>query len=217
MDPIWDELHKKKPWGRYPAEDLIRTVMRNYKTQTSRTNCKVLELGCGAGANLSFFLNEDFQVYGVDGSFHAIEKAKSFLKPKQNQTLELHVSTFENLQYQKNNFNLIVDYFALYANRIDVVKKVYSELNDLLETNGWFYGRVWGTRSEGFQTGTQIEVGTSENPETGPCANMGVSHFFTRGELDDLVKGWKYSEITRFETEYDNGQIVEEFSIWGQP
>ena len=37
---------------------------------------KILEVGCGTGANLSFFIEEGFNTYGIDGSKVAIKLAK---------------------------------------------------------------------------------------------------------------------------------------------
>ena len=37
-------------------------------------------MGCGTGANLSFFIEEGFNTYGIDGSKIAIKLAKKKLK-----------------------------------------------------------------------------------------------------------------------------------------
>jgi len=46
---------------------------------------RVLELSCGAGANIPFFLGQGFKYYGIDGSDTIINKLKeSFPKIKIN-------------------------------------------------------------------------------------------------------------------------------------
>ncbi len=216
MDAVWEELHAARPWGKYPAENLIRTVMRTYRDPQDRANTKVLELGCGAGANLSFFLAEGFQTYGIDGAPSAIAKAKQRLQAGPGQTLDLSVQLFEEISFADQSFDLIVDYYAIYANPLAVIDATYAKVRDLLAPNGRFYTRVWGTECTGANTGKMIEPNTSKNPTAGPCKDMGVSHFFTREELENRFADWGDVKIARTLAEDYNGEISEEFAVWVQ-
>ena len=44
---IWDSIFSSKEWGRYPSEDLIRFIARNFYKAEKRSSIKILELGCG--------------------------------------------------------------------------------------------------------------------------------------------------------------------------
>ena len=51
----WDESYKKNTHlSIWPWSDLVSYVMR-YARPENPKNCNVLELGCGAGANIDFF------------------------------------------------------------------------------------------------------------------------------------------------------------------
>lgn len=220
MDQVWEELHSARPWGKYPAEHLIRTVMRQFRSREAREAAHALELGCGAGANLSFLLAEGFLVTGIDGAPTGIANAKARLEPlrTQGQMLDLSVQYFEDIDYPNDSFDLVVDYFAIYANRAPLIAEVYGKVRRMLKPGGRFYTRVWGTACEGATSGEMIEPGTSANPTAGPCRDMGVSHFFTDGELRDLFSDWSEARITRIMTEDDDGSApVEEFVVWATP
>lgn len=214
MDQVWEELHAARPWGKYPAEHLIRSVMRAYRDPSERARMRVLELGCGAGANLSFLLAEGFQTYGVDGAPSAIQKCRQRLTAAPDQTLDLRVQTFETLDFGETRFDLIIDYFAIYANPLAVIDQTYGQARRLLAPGGRLYTRVWGTGCTGADTGEQIEPGTSRNPTAGPCKDMGVSHFFTRQDLEARFADWGHVEITRVVTEEPDGGRIEEFAVW---
>jgi SAM-dependent methyltransferase len=216
MDAVWEDLHAAKPWGKYPAEHLIQSVMRAYRTPELRAQTRALELGCGAGANLSFLLAEGFQAWGIDGAPSAISKAKGRLTAAPGQTLDLSVQVFEDIIFPDQSFDLIIDYFAVYANPLAMIDATYARARALLAPGGRFYTRVWGTACTGALTGEMLEPGTSRNPTAGPCKDMGVSHFFTQDELETRFSGWGDAQITRILTDDSSGTTIEEFVVWVQ-
>ena len=56
----------------WPWADLVSAVTRF--AQSSGPDFRVLELGCGAGANIPFFRKLDVQYFGIDGSPFIISK-----------------------------------------------------------------------------------------------------------------------------------------------
>ncbi|QJF52880.1 class I SAM-dependent methyltransferase [Roseobacter ponti] len=218
MDEVWENLHASRHWGKYPAEPLIRKCMRTWRDPAARAQTRVLELGCGAGANLSFFIAEGFQTSGLDGAPTAIRNARARLSPivSEGQTLDLQVQTFDDIRFPDGAFDLVVDHYAIYANPVDTITTTYARARDLLTPGGYLYSNVWGRETTGAATGAMIEPGTSKNPETGPCADMGISHFFTHAEIEEQFAGWSGLEITRRTTEEPDGTFIEEFTIWAQ-
>ena len=57
-DATWEEVFRQQEWGKYPGEDLIRFVARNFYNVEKRSDIKILEVGCGPGANLWFIARE---------------------------------------------------------------------------------------------------------------------------------------------------------------
>ena len=58
----------------WPWSDLVSSVMQFYKP--TKTKIRVLELGCGAGANIPFFLSLNTEYFGIDGSETIIKNLK---------------------------------------------------------------------------------------------------------------------------------------------
>ena len=74
----WEEIHRNQEWGKYPSEQLVRFIARNFYNK-DRKNIKILDFGCGAGANTWFLAREGFDVYAFDGSESAVNRAKEYL------------------------------------------------------------------------------------------------------------------------------------------
>ena len=66
---------------KYPNEELCRFIGRRFShlSIAERQKMRVLEVGCGSGANLRMLAEEYFQVIGIDISLEGIEVARTFI------------------------------------------------------------------------------------------------------------------------------------------
>lgn len=46
----WENIHAAQEWRKYPSIQVVQFVARNYY-KTQRNRVKILDFGCGAGAN----------------------------------------------------------------------------------------------------------------------------------------------------------------------
>lgn len=182
----WDEKFRVRAWGRYPPEDLVRFMGRRFR-DVDRKTVRVLEVGCGPGANLWFMHREGFAVHGIDVSPAAIDIAARRLATENagipSPTPDLRVGNFNRLPWPDTHFDAAVDIFALYANTLPVIAQALTEINRVLKPGGLFYAKLWGRKTTGYGQGTELEPGTFNAIPVGPCAGMGVAHFFTRQEI----------------------------------
>ena len=79
FDNEWEKIHASQEWGKYPSENVIRFIARNYYSK-DRLKTRILDFGCGAGSNTWYLAKEGFDVYAFDGSVSAVEKTKKRLK-----------------------------------------------------------------------------------------------------------------------------------------
>lgn len=49
----WEEIHNNMEWGKYPSENVIRFIARNYYNE-DRGRIKILDFGCGGGKHMVF-------------------------------------------------------------------------------------------------------------------------------------------------------------------
>jgi len=183
----WDEKFRSRAWGRYPPEDLVRFMGRRFRN-AEKGSVRVLEVGCGPGANVWFLHREGYAVSAIDVSPAAIDLAGERLR-RENKDLgspeaDLRVGNFATLPWPDRHFDVVVDIFALYANTVDVLTKALAEIARVLKPGGLLYTKQWGTRTTGYGSGKALEPGTFDAIPEGPCAGMGVSHFFDRGEVE---------------------------------
>ncbi len=74
----WDDTYRDGAHNSiWPWSDVVSYVMRYARPKKGQIT-RVLELGCGAGANIPFFLSfgSEMQYFGIDGSHHVIERLK---------------------------------------------------------------------------------------------------------------------------------------------
>jgi SAM-dependent methyltransferase len=196
----WDKKFQNQEWGRYPPEDLVRFMGRFYRN-TDRKNISVLEIGCGPGANIWFLHREGYRVSGIDGSPTAIDLANKRILVEnaglKAQTMDLRAGDFSTLPWKNESFDVVIDIFSLYANRLAVIEKTISEIYRVLKPGGRFYSKTWGRGTAGYGSGDQLEAGTFDNILSGPCANMGMSHFFDEPEIRSVFRSFRIDAIDR--------------------
>ena len=99
-----------------------------------RKNIKVLELGCGSGANIRYAAKLGLDVYGTDISNAAIEYAKLKFKEENIEIddSKLQVCSFDEISFENNYFDIIIDRGALiYADKdmyIYTINNIYKML-----------------------------------------------------------------------------------------
>ncbi len=106
---------------------------------------KVLDVGCGSGRNLRYFLRNGYEVFGIDTAPQAIEAVKQLsaeLAPK-NSLENFMVCTAESLPYDDASFDLIICSAVLHFARDE--QHFYNMLSSIfrvLKSGGYFFARL---------------------------------------------------------------------------
>jgi SAM-dependent methyltransferase len=186
----WDAIFAARGWGRYPAEELVRFVARNFASRQPRKDVKALEIGCGPGPNLWFLANEGYAIAGIDGSRTALEQAYNRLSHElpayPRDYVDLRLGNFAALPWPDNSFDLVFDIEALSANRTDVIRPAIAEVERVLKPGGRFFAKMFGPDTTDILSGEILEPGTTKSAIAGPLQDIGILHAFTREELRDL-------------------------------
>ncbi len=179
-----------RAWGRYPSEALVRFIARMFPDLERRTGLRILEVGCGPGANLWYLAREGFTIAGIDGSATAIAKARDRLTAEgmavSRKPADLKVGNFQSLPWSDNLFDAAVDIEAVYANPVPVIHAAIAEVQRVLKPGGWFFAIMFGAKTTGAISGKRLDARTTENPTKGPLAGTGVTHVFTEREIRKL-------------------------------
>src|SRR6185436_17055521 len=109
-------------------------------------NCKkILDVGCGGGRNLFYFLRNGYEVFGVDPDQRAVEAVKKLsaaLAPH-NPLENFIVCSAENLPYNDNAFDLIVCSAVLhFAKDEQQFSAMLQSMFRVLKPGGYFFARL---------------------------------------------------------------------------
>jgi SAM-dependent methyltransferase len=181
-DSIWDNVFTSQEWGKYPSESLIQFVARNYY-KLNRSEVKILEVGCGTGANLWYISREGFQAYGMDGSEIAIGMAKSRMS-KEQLSINVEVGDILNLPYQDNFFDAVIDNECVYCNNFENSIKIIAEIHRVLKRKGKFYSRTFAEQMYIGKRNDSEKIMEFSNVEDGPLKGKG----FVRLSSEDSIK-----------------------------
>lgn len=218
---VFDDQYKArglKAQRMYPNEDLI-CFMARFFGREDKKNLKVLEVGCGSGANLWMLAKEGFATYGMDGSAAALAIAKRHLNEKWHVDATLVEGTFEEMPFEDESFDVVIDVVSLQHADLAMAHRSLGEVRRILKMGGYFYSYRLGDHSIMYLDGQS----TYADPVTVDCiegdlplaGNRTVSFWspglvrieYTKAHLD-------VEEIERRTRTYQNGaQLVEYLSI----
>ncbi|MFD0765164.1 class I SAM-dependent methyltransferase [Mucilaginibacter lutimaris] len=106
---------------------------------------KVLDAGCGGGRNLVYFLQNGFDVYGIDPNPNAVEQVRQLAKelapklPQQN----FKVAPAEDMPFDDATFDLVISsavlHFATDSNHFDAMLR---SIWRVLKPGGYLFARL---------------------------------------------------------------------------
>jgi SAM-dependent methyltransferase len=159
-NPGWDEVFRAKDWGSYPPEELVRFMGRNFFQAPDRRAVKVLEIGCGAGANLLFLAQEGFDATGLDGSAVALERAAARLAAR-GLSARLDRGDAIQMPYADASFDCVLDIECVYANTLADSRLILAEAHRVLKPGGGLFSKTFMTGTSGEATGQCLEGETN--------------------------------------------------------
>ncbi len=189
FSPEWNTVYSNgEHQSRWPWSDLVSLVSRHRKRGA---RIRVLELGCGAGANVPFFIEmgadytgldgSDATIAALDGRFYSANPAPSFQVMDFTQRLPT------------SQYDLIVDRASLTCNSTADIRSCLAMVHDRLATDGLFIGVDWFSilHSE-YHNGTDTDDDfTKTDFVDGPFQGLGRVHFSSRHHLDDLFQNFE--------------------------
>lgn len=121
----------------YLFDQLLKGTYADVKT--------VLDAGCGGGRNLVYFLQNGYEVYGIDHNQEAVEAVKelSQMLAPANPASNFMVATSENLPFEDNYFDLVISsavlHFAQSQTHFDAM---LQSMWRVLKPGGYLFARL---------------------------------------------------------------------------
>lgn len=171
----WDDCYREgRQMTAWPWTDLVSYVMRYGRPD--RPDFAILEIGCGAGTNIPFFLTLNAQYYAVEGSSFMVARLKEKypeLAPR------IACADFTREIPFDRRFDLVVDRGALMCNKTPEMRSGATQVKQHLVSGGKVIGVDWPSMAHyGFTQGEATEDPyTRTNYPDGPWATLGTIHF----------------------------------------
>ena len=122
--------------AKYPNENFVRFVAKNYYDVPDRSKVRFLDLGCGAGANTWYLAHEGFRVTAVDRSESALASLRHRFQeerfPHQVVFLERDIN---HLDVAPACFDCVLDHNTL----CHIEKPPFDAIHDALKDGGRFF------------------------------------------------------------------------------
>ena len=198
---LWEETiySKGQALNRYPFDQVVSFIYRNYARAKPRPETRILEIGCGAGNNLWFAAREGFSVAGIDGSASAIAYSRQRFADDGLQG-EFHIGDFIRLPFPDQTFDFVIDRAALTCSGKTAATETVREVRRVLVPEGKFFFNPYSDRHSSFVSGHPGEDGVTVDISAGTLVGIGPIFFYGKRDLMDLFSdGWKLLSIRHVE------------------
>ena len=196
FDPCWEEKYRSGHQQYYPWDSVVSFVFKNAPKDRPRHEIKILEVGCGTGANLWFAAREGFSIVGVDASSNAITRAQSRFEAD-GLIGNFRVENFTKLSFETNTFDLVIDRAAITCVDFESAKQASREVKRILKPKGRFFFNPYSERHSSYCSGIgdslkhQINVGT--------LIETGQIFFYSRNHVMELLAGFNILSLQHME------------------
>ena len=186
----WNKIYKnKQQHSIYPWSNLVSVIKSFYKNKNY--NIKIIEIGCGLGANISFLLDCGFDYYGVDYSTYAINSLKKKFPKLKN---KLFVNNFTKEKFPKKiKFDLIIDRASGTHCSTKEFKNFLKIYDENFTKNIVYVGIDWFSKKcSDAKYGLKIDNFSKSNFKSGQFKDCGVVRFNDEKLIKlYLFKKWK--------------------------
>jgi len=165
----------------WPWSDLVGLATR-FLSGAGRL--RVLELGCGVGANIGFFSALGADYFGIEGSATAVAATRRRFPGLAENIVH---GDFTNEIPFEGMFDAIVDRSALTHNSTADIVRVVSVAWERLRPGAPYIGVDWFSKNHPCAgEGTAVDNYTRTDFEDGPFAGVGRVHFSDEAHLREV-------------------------------
>ncbi len=174
----------------WPWSDVVSLVHRHCKNFINAEDIKVLEFGCGAGANIPLFLSLGMKYFAVEGSATIVKQLHDRYPDLREQ---ISVGDFTVEQPYGNGFKLLIDRASITHNNTESIKSALQIAYDALLPGGIYIGTDWfSTNHTCFNDGKATDdLLTRSDYINGQFAGVGKVHFSDEQHLKELFSNFE--------------------------
>ncbi|OGE64065.1 hypothetical protein A3J13_02110 [Candidatus Daviesbacteria bacterium RIFCSPLOWO2_02_FULL_36_8] len=179
---FWDDKHLE-------GDELSKMSQHSVFAEQSLTyfpyRAKVIDLGCGTGADSLFFLHHGCEVLATDYSQPALKELEARAKGNLNLAVK-QLDLSETFPFADQAADVIYSHLSLHYFDGATTQQIFDEIHRVLKPNGVVAVLLNSFTDEEYGHGEQIEDGYFNIPDKGP------KRYFSTATLKPFIK--------RFET-----------------
>ena len=184
----WNDVYRNNShMSIWPWSDLVSSVYRYANPRDGYQ--RVLELGCGAGANIPLFLKENCDYYSIEGSENIVKKLIA-IYPELSKKILIGDFTNKNSFLKDNFFDLVVDRGSITCNDTNAITNTLKHVVEYLRPGGKIICIDWySSVHSDSKTGDYIDAHTRTNlPADSHLNGIGKVHFSDKEHILQLFK-----------------------------
>ncbi|MCC0089426.1 class I SAM-dependent methyltransferase [Aeromonas veronii] len=202
---------------RYPNESLIGFLASSlfHLSKKERGECRILEVGCGSGANIWMLAKEGFDTWGIDLSSAGIDLCKQVIA-SWNVNVQLDVGSMTELPYPDSYFDAIVDVVSMQHLTLTQHIATISEIYRCLKPGGYLFSYHLGKNSSVCQSSGLTwcdDISITDIPMGYPLAGNGLTSFLDVQTAEKLYSDFNSLEIASIRREYAKSSNEVEYLV----
>lgn len=137
---LYDAFNAKKDY-----EKECRIIEKYFLKQIDGKRFDILDLGCGSGSHLSYFLNKKYKIHGIDLSTDMIEIAKKKYASVEKGSLFLEVNDLLDIKLSPDTYGNVISMYSVlgYFLNHESLQKIFETVSIGLISGGRFIFDVW--------------------------------------------------------------------------
>ncbi|MBL0544321.1 class I SAM-dependent methyltransferase [Aeromonas jandaei] len=202
---------------RYPNESLIGFLASNFShlSHKERGECRILEIGCGSGANIWMLAKEGFDTWGIDLSSAGIELCQQVIE-SWDVNAQLDVGSMTELPYPDGYFDAIVDVVSMQHLTLTQHIATISEIYRCLKPGGYLFSYHLGKNSSVCQYSGLTwcdDIAITDIPTGYPLAGNGLTSFLDVQTAEKLYSNFNSLEVASIRRGYAKSSNEVEYLV----
>lgn len=190
FSPEWEQRYAENTHlSVWPWSDVVSLVHRHCKHIIAEGG-RVLELGCGAGANIPLFRSLGLEYFAIEGSPTIVRQLHQRFPDLVERIV---VGDFTLKRLHSCRFDLVLDRASVTCNSTISIRSALKLAFDSLNLNGVFIGSDWySINHTDFFGGERVDDEyTRTNHKVGQFVGTGKVHFSDEAHLRDLFSNFE--------------------------
>lgn len=210
----WDNCYRNETQiSIWPWSDMVSLVHRHCKSIIETGTGRVLELGCGAGANIPLFLALGLDYKAIEGSPTIVAQLHQRYPELAN---NIRVGDFTTDETFDGAFDLVIDRAAVTHNSTESIRNALQYSFDILRPGGIFIGSDWFSTKHADYSGGEMAADeyTRKNYKKGQFVGVGDVHFSDESHIRNLFSKFEILFLEEKLTQRYEPKDKHQFASW---